>query len=496
MEKKKARILAELHERQSRKLRLDPEVALFGPQRAFVLDESRLVVACCSRRAGKSYGLAFKFAQAALANPGCILPYITLTREDAKNIIHPAFRELDTQFGIGIRFRENNGDVVFPNGSKVILRGAGTNRETEKLRGPKYPMAAVDEAQGFSASLYRLVDEILEPATLDYNGQILVTGTPNAACAGPFHEIVQERSLGWKAHKWTLLENPYIPHAKKWLEELRSRRGWDVTHPSYLREYCGVWIRDAEGLVYEFRAAINARATFDTAEATDWEYVLGIDLGFNDPTAFVVVAYSHDLEKAIVVESYKESELIPSAVAAHVEGLTRKYKFVKIVADTGGFGKGYVEEMKRKFGIPVVAAKKTDKHAYVALMNGDFRTGILGIQESNNKDLISELQLLQWDVESLTRGVMKIDGARFEDHLSDALLYAWRECLHHGAEWQENPPKVGTREHWEREEKEIWESELRKRKNPTEKEPFWNSQTSESGLLPGEEPPNNLFRQT
>lgn len=461
MDRKHAkRVLTELTERAGRSKRLDAQEALFGPQRNFAEDRSKLVAACCSRRAGKSFAVAFKLAKWALAHERAIVPYITMTREDAKNIIWPAFVSLDARFDLGLRFRENNGDVVFRNGSKVILRGASSRREIEKLRGPKYPGAAIDEAQGYSALLFDLIDDILEPATLDYpDSQILVTGTPNAACAGPFFDLLHS-DMGWSGHGWTVLDNPHIPHAAEWLDKLRARRHWGEDHPTYLREYRGRWVRDSEGLVFAYSQALNAipRPNETMGQADDWEYVLGIDLGFNDPTAFVVIASSEYLEKAVVVESYKEEGLIPSAVAAHVERLVSKYHFNSIVADTGGFGKGYVEEMKQKFHLPVKAAQKADKATFISYLNGDLRSGTLLISQAGNEDLLSEIGMLQWDQDSLDSGKPKVDDRRFQDHLCDALLYAWRECRYRGADLQEEAPRVGSAE-WLKAEEAAMERE-------------------------------------
>ena len=477
MDKKTRRLLSEVEARSSQRAKLTPEACLFGPQLAMAQDTAKMIVACCSRRAGKSFELAFKFSVAAMRYPGCVIPYVTLTREDAKNIIHPAFRDLDAKFGLGLRFRENNGDVVFPNGSKVILRGAGTAREIEKLRGPKYPIVAVDEAQVFGEILNVLLDEVLEPATLDYNGQILVTGTPGAACAGPFHDMVKEPGKGWSVHSWTWKDNPHLPdNVEQQIAAMRLRRGWTEQHPGYLREYCGVWVRDTDGLVYEYSGARNCLpGVFDRESAPDWEYVLGIDLGFNDPTAFSVLAYSQAQEKCQVIESYKEVGLIPSAVAAQVEELTQKYPLSKIVADTGGFGKGYAEEMKEKWHLPITPAQKLNKATYIEMLNGDLRSGVVGVYKDANKDLLTELSLLQWDSGFLAKNAAREDS-HFANHLCDATLYAWRECRHHGAAWEENAPKPGTPSYWQAVEESIWKQELEDAERPAAV--WWEGRTS------------------
>ena len=167
--KEARRILAEAARRAEKRNALDPAKLLFGPQRDFVLDKSRNKAAVCSRRAGKSYSIAFMLLQHALKYERSINPYITLTRDSGKDILWPALYDLDTKLDLKLKFRENTGDIILPNKSKIIIRGADDKRQIEKLRGPKYPIAVIDEAQGFPHFLHDLIEDVLEPATLDYD---------------------------------------------------------------------------------------------------------------------------------------------------------------------------------------------------------------------------------------------------------------------------------------------------------------------------------------
>ncbi len=445
------KILAELGRRQQREAAGRAEALLFGPQLAFATDLSPRIIACCSRRAGKSTAIGWRLGKAALKHPRSIVPYVARAREDARDIIWPAFQLLDDAMALGLQFKQNTGDVVFPNGSRVVLRGAGSRREIDKLRGPKYPEVAVDEAQGFGEDLEYLLDDVLEPATLDYHGAILLTGTPNAACAGPFHRMATGATPGWSVHGWTLRDNPHLRDVEAWLAALRKRRGWDEQHPTYLREYCGQWVRDSVGMVFRLDEALNVADVGEEPE--DAEFCLGIDLGFDDPSAFVVVGYSELTGRTWVVATHLEAGLIPSAVAAKVEAMREQWPISRIVADSGGYGKGIVEEMRQKFRLPVESASKREKAAYVEMLNGDLRAGLLTIPP-RERELLGEMRLLQWDLDSVEKGKPKYDR-RFDDHLCDALLYAWRECRHHGEEREEMPPAPGSREFYARLEAEL-----------------------------------------
>lgn len=391
--------------------------------------------------------------------PGSYCLYITTAREEAKKTIWPGIQDIDKALGLNLQYKQNTGEVVLPNGSQILLQGAGSKRECEKARGKKYPIVVIDEAQNFGDLLHYLINEIIEPATLDYQGQILLTGTPNAACAGPFFEVATGIESGWNTHSWTWQDNPHLPESTdEWLNALRERRGWTETTPAYLREYMGRWIRDDKTLVFDFRSSLNTVPKFDISQelSKDWEYVLGVDIGFNDPTAFCVLAYSYQAGQVRVVESYKEEALIPSEAAARVEEIRERFPINRVVVDTGGIGKGYAEEFQQRFHIPVKPAKKTEKATYLSYLNGDFRTGALKIAVDKNSELLDEVRLLQWDLNKLSHNKFDFDKS-FQDHLCDAMLYAWRECRHHGAEGEFALPTPGTPDYWKMKEQELWE---------------------------------------
>lgn len=460
------RVLAEAAERAKRKKRVSLDDLLFGNQLAFVKSPAKRKAAVCSRRAGKSYGVAMQLIEAGFKYANSFPLYVTMGRSLAKNIIWPALIDINAKCDLGLEFKQNSGDVVFPNGSRILLRGAGSIREIDKLRGPKYPVAVVDEAQGFGNNLTYLLEEVIEPATMDYNGIIILAGTPNAACAGPFYERVTMSSKGWEVHHWTFRDNPHLQDPEAWIQRLMRERGWTEETTAYRREYRGEWVRDAEGLVYNIDEARNIIPFFDSSVAHDWLYYLGIDLGFNDPTAFAVLASSEDRREIVLVESYEVGKLTPSKAAAHVERLQERYNFSKIVADTGGFGKGYVEEWRDTYGMNVEAAQKRDKFTYIEMMNSDLRSGVMKIAKDKNRDYLLQANLLQWDMDNRDSKGQYREDARFQNHLADAVLYAKRECKPHGGSWTAEAPRPGDRDWWAYREKQLMQRLLDEKAKP------------------------------
>lgn len=465
------RILVETKKRSERLIRLTPEDALFKPQVDFIRDPSQMKVACCTRRAGKSYALAFSLAWEALRHPESLCLYVNKTREAFRTTMWPAFSKLNAQFNLGMQFKANTFDIVLPNKATIIGRGATSRKDIDNLRGPSYPIAVIDEAQNFGNELHYLIDEAIRPGTLDYEGWMAVTGTPNAAAAGPFYDMCHNERLGYSVHHWTVLQNESMPHAREWVESERKRRGWSENSPAYRREYKGEWVRDSTNLIFNgFKDTRNLCMEFDKDATNDWGYVLGVDPGYNDAMGFVVVAYSQKLGKVVVVESYKEEGLSPSKGSVVIKRYMQEYPLQSIVVDTGGAGIGYEKHWQEE-GIPALPADKRQKVANLIHMNSDLSTGRLQLVRNTNLELLDEMNLLIWDDKAMIRGELKKDE-RFQDHLCDALQYAWRECKHRFSSWEVEGPKKGTKEWWDAEEERLFQNQISQLRGGSGK-PWW-----------------------
>ena len=420
---------------------------MFPKQReAFADEEQEFIAAHCGRRSGKTRGFLLRALKVMQKYRGCRVPYIALTRQSAKGILWRSIKEVNEELGLGLTPRLADLAWDAPNGSELFLVGANKSDEIEKLRGQGYPLIGIDEAASFRATLLELlVDDVLDMALMDYQGTIILVGTPGAACVGYFDDVITGKRKGWAVHNWDATDNPHMPHAAEWMEARRIKRGWDKDHPTYIREYLGLRAQDTDALVYKYDAERNGFDSMpDGYSPLDrgWAHVIGIDYGYVDSCAWVVLAFrtgrSAGSDRRVwVVESFKDAGasqgLLPDEAAKITQALSDKYDPQRIVGDAGGLGKPYVEEARRRWGIPVVAADKTHKSAQIELVNDALRTGMLGIIIPGNRDLISEAEILQWDMEAVAvtvGGLVRHEqrrtiDKRFEDHLCDAWQYAY-----------------------------------------------------------------------
>jgi hypothetical protein len=424
-------------------------------QARFCDDPAKRKVLRKGRRAGGSEGIGTRALEVADTIPECVIPYVTLTKGTAKMILWPKLRRLNRILDLGLRFNETELKAFLPNGSMIWLTGADKQDEIEKLRGGDkgHPMIALDEVQSFGAFLRELVEEVAEPAVAEHDGEIYMSGTPNASCAGYFFDADTGKARGWSSHHLTLLDNPHFKSGglsgRQYLEKVKQDRGWTEETPAYRREYLGLWCRSDEDLVYAFE---ETRNSFDGTlpRGVDWRYVLGIDIGFNDSFSLRSWAYSPEHPKVYDVEYFDAPQLVIEQMARAIQGTMERRKFSAIRVDQGGLGKVIAKEFATRYNIPCEPAEKSKKREFIQMMNGDFRTGKI-LVHADDKVYRSQLQHLQWDDKG------QREDPRFPNDACDAALYAWRECRNWIYREPDAVPEPGTADALEAQGREMRE---------------------------------------
>jgi hypothetical protein len=360
----------------------------------------------------------------------------------------------ETESKLIIKIKENN--------SEIQLVGADTKNFIERLRGIPYASCVIDEAGFFRNHINLLVDDVLTPAIADHNGQIFLLGTPSVRPQGLFYEATVGKAMGFSVHKWSVFDNPHMPNAKKFVQDLMVRKGWTKDNPTYLREWCGEWVEDLDALVYKFKKERNIYEFIPSDFKSN--RILAIDYGWHDKTAFAIVSYNNHTPTSYVEHAKGYSELIPSQIAEMIEKLIKKYEPIKIVADTGGLGKSITEEMRIRYGLPIIAAEKKDKQAWISLLNGALIDKQLLV---NNK-----LEELIHQYSTLVKDDDGFEDQQMPNDLCDAVLYAWRESQAH----QFKPFEIfkTKEEKLNREAEKIWENYEKKLETQEQRE-WWEN---------------------
>ena len=466
---------------------------LFDKQLAFMDDPSRNKAALCTRRAGKTSMWARYGTILAITKPRSLIRIWAISRLRAKQLLWVEFKDVCARHRIKIDAHETELTLRFSNGSEIRLLGADKDREVQKKRGDKTTMEVVLEAQLFGPFLRTLVEDVAEPCLFDTQGTMCLEGTPGPVPTGYWYWVTGDNDgsswtsegmlvatgnddekervgAGWSCHRWSLLDNPHLPHARTELKRIREKRHWTEDTPTYRREYLGKWVRDDGVLFYKFNEGRNGY-TFEQKKpwGEGWKHVLGWDLGYRDDMALVVWGWHPSEPYLYHAAEWKK----PGATAEEVMHVVERWEslgfnFVAKVADTGGGGRMYVEDVMSRYSQVFEPAKKTEKLDHVRMMNDDFITGRLKIQSGSQ--YAGELSALpkdpDWDADS---GKPPSEDPRFPNHLCDAALYSWRWAFAHLDYVPESTPESEE----DRAERQFIEALESKEQNDVERE-WWD----------------------
>lgn len=435
---------------QPKPIELDPA---FPTQNAFILDTARYIDAQCSRRAGKTNGLAIRYFKTMERHPGSQCIYLSLTFDSARDIMWPVLQEINEKYALGCTFVEGKLTMTHPNGSKLKLMGADMKNFIKRLKGRKYPGVGIDEAQDFGPHLQSLIDDVLTPSIADYeDGWLALTGTPGPVPQGYFFDVTQNKKYGYSHHEWTLIENPYMPNPAAFIEDLKAKREWGDDNPTLLREWRNRWVLDVQSLWVRYNEKVNH---YTELPEGDYIYALGIDIGFNDADALAVVAWSENSSTTYLVEELITRKQGLTGLVEQVQAMRKKYDICKMVIDEGGLGKKLAEEMRRRHSIPVHPADKARKQESVEFMNDALRLGKLKAKSSSQFALDSYLVQIDWDKSTPNRIVIK---KKPHSDIIDAVLYIFKESPAFAYTKPPEKPKYGTKAWADSQQDEMWEN--------------------------------------
>lgn len=347
---------------------------------------------------------------------------------------------------------------TFPSGATLSFGYMDTERDRYRYQGAELQFIGFDELTQFPEKWYRYMFSRLRKL----EAHAVPTRMRAATNPGGLgHEWVKRRFIdpehGPPFVPAKLADNPSVDQANY----LASLAQLDTATRAQLLD--GVWIRDSDGLVYSLD---DRRNIIDAAPSCPHK-VLALDFGFTDATGFAILGWRPHDPAVYALRAWTRRGMIPSAVAEEAQRLEREHAFEGIVGDIGGLGKGYAEEARQRFALPIHAAEKNNKRGYISLLNGELERGLVKVVGPDCRDLLKEWRELPWNEDRSKEA----DG--FDNHAADAVLYGWRRAKAFTAEPPPaDRPKPGTREAWEAEEQRM-EERLLEEAEQTEARPWW-----------------------
>lgn len=337
---------------------------------------------------------------------------------------------------------------VFPSGAKITFGYLALEQQKYRYASSEYQCICFDESTQFPISHYTFMFSRLR-GPQDPSDQLSKVPLRMRSATNPgsiSHEAVRQRfgipdqidfskiyrHDGRVFVPSRLDDNPSLNAEEydKMLAELAPAEREQLRH--------GRWVRDASMLVFPY---FNEDCLVDDVPELE-RFVLGVDFGLRDATAFTVIGWRAEDPCAYIVHMHKATGLSPSDAAEIITDLSNTYPFERIVGDSQGLGTGYVEEAKRRFGIAIEGAEKNNKRGYIELLNGAVANGKLKVLRGVHHELYAETSSLPWKDENREKA-----HEGFENHLCDSLLYGWRACYNYLEKTSAALPEKGTPEH-------------------------------------------------
>lgn len=440
---------------------------LFEKQLDFVQDSNPFKIAVCSRRSGKTVACAAHLVDTAIRNPEVNCFYITLSRGNAEKIVWPEITRLNNYYGLGGQTNNTKLSMTFPNGSIIYLSGAHDVAEIENFRGLSMKLVYIDECQSFRAYIEELIDDIIAPALLDHAGSLCLIGTPGPIPAGYFAEVAGavpekiSRADAWSKHGWTFFDNPHVAvKAKKTHQELLQRelkrRGVSLEDPTIQREFFGKWVLDSECLwIRYYPDRCHYQMLPSLTPPHEYNYILGVDLGFNDADALAVLAWSSVSKDTYLVEEVVTNKQGLTELVEQIHMLQKKYPFYKMVIDEGGLGKKMAEEMRRRYHIPVQPADKARKQETVEFLKDALRTGVF--KAKSGSKFAQDCNMVEIDRDKTKPDRIKLSD-KYHSDIIDAVLYAFKESPAFTYQQPTLAPKFGSKEWADQQQTNMFEA--------------------------------------
>lgn len=399
-------------------------------QEVFDNDTDKIILAICSRRSGKTE-LMGRLLVKRLLKPDQHVVYINRSFDAAVRQIQKPFDTALQAVGDSLKITSGSiggGLVQFDNGSWLLIVGNNNAADVNKIRGEKVALVIIDEF-GHMRHLRELVQEVLQPATIDYaDSQMVFVGTPPRTKVSFAHELWNNNG-NVKRYHWTFMDNPFIPNKNEVIPQVCAMYGVTPDSMFIRREYFG----DVNAYDDE---AIYIKKYFkqepDKNQLYHYAYV-GVDWGYEDKAAVVGILANKNDKKMYIVKDWSEAKKgiteISSEIQKMVQYLKENYKLDRepqVICDTNE--KSAASDLYTTYHIPnVTLAYKYDKD-YALDQLSDWCAASTVVISENAKATIEDAENMIWKRDEDTDVIMhELDEDAYHGNAMMAVLYCSRQ---------------------------------------------------------------------
>lgn len=391
------------------------QITLLAPQIAMVnaLNDPRhrFVVACLSRRTGKTYAanhLAFLKAlepgtKVLIISPNYSLSNISWNEQIL--LLNKHNIEID-------KSNQKDKEIILRNGSMIKF---GSISQANSCVGRSYDLILFDEAaldpkgnDAFNIQLRPTLDKL--------NSKAIFISTPRGT--NYFHEFYM-RGFDPKFPRWASIHSTWHDNPRLSMEDIDDARR-SMSRAEFQQEYEADFTT-FEGQVYEgfdFINDIQDLSSMDFSDSNRYETIMGIDPGYKDATGALVLKYDTELDHFFAVWDYEKSELTTEQHAEQFGTIIEQLDVDLVFIDSAAAQ--FRQDLATMYDIPSNKANKSllDGIAYVQTIVENHKLTV----DVGCTALLDMLRNYRWDNRDNLITVKPVHD-KFS-HTADALRYA------------------------------------------------------------------------
>lgn len=367
----------------------------------------RFIVAVLNRRTGKSF-MCNVIGHLVTLVPGSNILVIA-PNYSLSSISWDIQRYLLNTFDIELE-RSNAKDKIIElkNGSTIRM---GSVSMADSVVGRSYDLIIYDEA-ALNNDGKSTFEVQLRPTLDKPQSKALFISTPRGK--NWFHEYYKHGfSNDPKFRHWASIRSTYLDNPRASLEDVEDARA-TMTKATFEQEYMSEF-NALEGQVYHLNK--DHIIEIDTDNVNTYDVIAGLDMGFRDPTALVVVLC--DGFNFYVVDEYLENGCTTSHYASEIQKRIDKHNIDFIYIDSAAAQTKY--DLAYDYDISTINAKKKSRNdgiGYLASLVEHDRVFV----DKSCKHTIDMFENYRWDDKEGLQNERPLHDEY--SHIADALRYA------------------------------------------------------------------------
>ena len=365
----------------------------------------RFICAALSRRLGKTF-IANVIGQLVALIPGCNV-LIMSPNYNLSSISFDLQRRFIKHFDLEVA-KDNLKDKIIElkNGSTIRMGSIAT---VDSCVGRSYDLIIFDEA-ALGSDAENAFNVSLRP-TLDRPGaKAIFISTPRGK--NNWFSRFYQRGFSSEYPAWISLHADFSENERMKPEDVEEARR-SMSKAEFEQEYMASF-NSFEGQIY--RLSDECIQPFEHSDGV--EYFGGLDPGYRDPTAFVVIAYDPKSDKYHVVDEYQTAEAVTEGHAKAIQELMDKHRIDPIFIDAAAAQ--FAADLAYTYNIASIKAKKQvlEGIAFVQTIIEQDRL----IVAPHCTITLEMLDQYQWDQRETITTEKPLHN--MQSHMADALRYA------------------------------------------------------------------------